>query len=99
MNNLSSSQRSHLRRNAHQLEPIVLIGKNGVTDGTLDTINRALNTGELIKIKFREFKDNKQGIADEIVTQTLSLIVGTIGHTLIVFKQNPNPEEQEYQLP
>ena len=59
MNNLSSSQRSHLRRNAHQLEPVVLIGKNGVTDGTLDTINRALNSRELIKIKFREFKDKK----------------------------------------
>ena len=99
MKNLNSLQRSYLKGQAHHLEPMIYIGKNGLTDGSIQSINTALSAKELIKIKFREFKDNKQGIADEIVTQTLSLIVGTIGHTLIVFKQNPNPEKQKYQLP
>ena len=99
MKNLNSLQRSYLKGQAHHLEPMIYIGKNGLTGGSIQSINTALSAKELIKIKFREFKDDKQGIADEIVTQTLSLIVGIIGHTLIVFKQNPNPEKQKYQLP
>ena len=87
MNNLSSSQRSQLRRHAHQLEPVVLIGKNGVTDGTLVAINRALNAQELIKIKFREFKDNKQSISAEIAVSANCHVVGMVGHTVILFRQ------------
>ena len=51
MNNLSSSERSFLRSQAHHLEPIVLIGKNGVTGGTINIIDKALDSRELIKIK------------------------------------------------
>ena len=99
MNKLSSKQRSYLRSQAHHLEPVILIGKNGITDGTIEAVNRALNTQELIKIKFREFKDNKQEISEKIANDTFSLIVGIIGHTLILFKQNSNPEKQKYRLP
>ena len=99
MKNLKSSQRSYLKSQAHHLEPIIHIGNNGVTHGTIHAINTALSTKELIKIKFGEFKDNKQEISDKIATETLSLKVGIIGHTLILFKQNPNPEKQRYQLP
>ena len=60
MNNLSSSERSFLRSQAHHLEPVVLIGKNGISNGILEAVNKALNAQELIKIKFLEFKDNKQ---------------------------------------
>ena len=99
MKNLNSSQRSYLKGQAHNLEPMVQIGKNGLTDGVIHSINAALSSKELIKIKFREFKDDKKDISAKISAETLSLMVGMIGHTLILFKQNPNPEEQEYQLP
>ena len=48
MNNLSSSQRSYLRSQAHHIEPVVLIGKHGITDGTIETIDRVLEARELI---------------------------------------------------
>ena len=99
MNNLSSSQRSHLRRNAHQLEPVVLIGKNGVTDGTIEAVKKALNARELIKIKFRDFKDNKQSISDEIAASAKCQIVGMIGHTVILFRQISDHEKQNIRLP
>ena len=99
MKNLNSSQRSYLKGQAHHLEPMIHIGKNGLTDGTIHGINTALSTNELLKIKFREFKDHKQEIAEKIATETLSVIVGIIGHTLVLYKQNPNPEKQKYHLP
>ena len=98
MNNLSSSQRSYLRSQAHHLEPVALIGKNGVTDGTINTIDKALYSRELIKIKFRGFKDEKQILAEKIAGLTNSAVVGIIGHTLIIFRQNPDLEKQIYRI-
>ena len=99
MNNLSSSQRSYLRSLAHQLEPVVFIGKNGLNGGTIETVNKALGTQELIKIKFREYKDEKQSLSPKIAKLTESHIVGIIGHTVILFRQNPDPEKQNIRLP
>ena len=99
MNKLSSKQRSYLRSQAHHLEPVVLIGKNGITEGTIEAVNKALNARELIKIKFREFKDNKQSISDEIAASANCHVVGMIGHTVILFRQNSDPEKQNICLP
>ena len=98
MNNLSSSKRSYLRSQAHHLEPVALIGKNGVTDGTINTIDKALNSRELIKIKFREYKDEKQILSEKIADLTNSAVVGIIGHKLILFRQNPDPDKQNIHL-
>ena len=99
MNKLSNTQRSCLRSQAHHLEPVVLIGKNGVSIGTIESVNKALEARELIKIKFREFKDNKQSISDEIAASANCQVVGVIGHTVILFRQISDPEKQNICLP
>ena len=99
MNNLSSSQRSYLRSQAHHLEPVVLIGKHGITDGTIESIDRVLEARELIKIKFREFKDEKLSLSEKITELTNSQVVGVIGHTVIIFRQNPDSEKKQIHIP
>ena len=99
MNKLSNTQRSYLRSQAHNLKPVLLIGKNGITDGTIEAVNKALNARELIKIKFRDFKDNKQSISDELAASSNCHVVGMIGHTVILFRQHSDPEKQNIRLP
>jgi len=99
MNNLSSSQRSYLRSQAHHLEPVVLIGKHGITDGTIESMNRVLEARELIKIKFREFKDEKLSLSEKIAELTNSEVVGVIGHTVIIFRQNPDSNKRQIHIP
>ena len=99
MNNLSSSERKYLRSQAHHLEPVVLIGKNWVNDGTIESINKVLESRELIKINFREFKDEKLSLSGKIAELTNSEIVGIIGHTLILFRQNPDSAKQQIHFP
>ena len=99
MNNLSSSQRSYLRSQAHHLEPVVLIGKHGITDGTIQSIDRVLEARELIKIKFREFKDEKLSLSEKITKLTNSQVVGVIGHTVIIFRQNPDSDKRQIHIP
>ena len=99
MNNLSSSERKYLRSQAHHLEPVVLIGKNGIKDGTIESINKVLQTRELIKIKFREFKVEKLSLSDKIAKLTNSQVVGVIGHTVIIFRQNPDSDKRQIHIP
>ena len=60
MNKLTSANRKYLRSLAHHIDPVVLIGKNGINNGVINYIEIALNSKELIKIKFRDFKDQKK---------------------------------------
>ena len=99
MNNLSSSQRSYLRSQAHHLEPVVLIGKKETADGTIESIDRVLEARELIKIKFREFKDEKLSFSEKIAELTNSQVVGVIGHTVIIFRQNPDSAKRQIHIP
>ena len=98
MNKLTSRQRAYLKSKAHHLEPVVLIGKNKVAEGTLRSIDKALKARELIKIKFREYKDEKNELAQHIQDELQAEIVGIVGHTLILFKQHPDQEKQIYPL-
>ena len=99
MNNLSSSERKYLRSQAHHLEPVVLIGKNGIKDGTIESINKVLQTRELIKIKFREFKDEKLSLSEKIAELTNSQVIGVIGHRVIIFRQNPDSDKRQIHIP
>ena len=99
MNKLTSTQRHYLRSQAHHIEPVVLIGKNGITDGTIEVMNKSLDARGLIKIKFREYKDKKISFSHQLAESTKSHIVGTIGHTVILFRQNPDPDKQNIRFP
>ena len=99
MKSLTARQRSYLHSQAHYLEPIVLIGKNGISDGTIEAVNKAREALELIKIKFRSFKENKQSISNEIAAADNCHVVCMIGHTVILFRQNSDPEKQNIRLP
>tara|TARA_B100001250_G_scaffold277349_1_gene239818 strand:- start:7119 stop:7415 length:297 start_codon:yes stop_codon:yes gene_type:complete len=92
MNKLTSANRKYLRALAHHIDPVVLIGKNGISDGVINSIEIALNSKELIKIKFRDFKDNKKKLSEGIEKHTGSSIVGIIGNILILYKKSLNPD-------
>ena len=96
---MDSRIRKLLRSQAHHLEPVVLIGKNGINDGTIESIDRVLEARELIKIKFREFKDEKLSLSEKITELTNSQVVGVIGHTVIIFRQNPDSDKRQINIP
>lgn len=95
---LSSAQRAELKRLAHHLDPVVLIGKQGVGDMQVRAAADALEAHELIKVKFNEFKDEKTALLEEITARTGSVLVGMIGHVAILYKRQPNPEKRRIEL-
>lgn len=64
---LNARQRSFLKAMAHHLEPVVLVGKNGVTDAVINETKHALLAHELIKVRMRgttEPDNDAQRLAD-----------------------------------
>ncbi|MCF7943694.1 MAG: ribosome assembly RNA-binding protein YhbY [Spirochaetia bacterium] len=91
---MDGKTRSTLRKMAHGLNPVVMVGKNGLTDGVWQAVDEALENHELIKIKFIDFKDSKQEIAGQL-TKTLSAeLIGIIGNIVILYRQNPDEEKR-----
>ena len=63
---LTTNQKQNLRTQAHHLDPIIQIGKNGVTPQQLSQIKKGLEDHELVKIKYIAHKNKKETLSKEI---------------------------------
>ena len=95
---LNSGQRKQLRAMAHHLEPLILVGNNGVSDSLVRATSEALEAHELIKVRFNEFKEEKKELLEEIANRTGSLVVGMIGHVGILYKWQSDDEKRKVEL-
>ena len=98
MKELTGAQRKYLRGMAHHLNPVVQVGKNGLTDGVVQSIDDALDVHELIKVRLAGAEEKKE-TADQIAQRTRSTRVGLIGHTVILYRRQPDPEKRTIDLP
>jgi RNA-binding protein len=101
MQALKGFQKKFLKARAHGLKPVVFIGQKGLTDNLIGSIHDALNTHELIKVKFIEFKEKQKKVdmAAGIEAEVSGRLVGMIGHIAIFYRQHPDPEKRKIQLP
>ncbi|MEE8398768.1 MAG: YhbY family RNA-binding protein [Desulfobacterales bacterium] len=101
MNRLSGFQRKYLRGLAHGLRPVVFVGQKGITDSVSLSIDEALDTHELIKLRFVDLKDKVQKKrAEALITERNNCeIVGRIGHVLVLFRPHSDPEKRKIAVP
>jgi RNA-binding protein len=88
---LNGKQRHHLRGLGHELKPIVQIGKDGIDDGVIAAVDRALADHELVKIRIGEAAAlESSDAADEIAQRTGSEVAQVLGSTLLLYRANPD---------
>ncbi|MCH5291394.1 MAG: YhbY family RNA-binding protein [Treponema sp.] len=97
MTELSSKQRKILERYAQPLPAAVLIGSAGVTEAQTAHIARCLADHELIKVKFNEFKDDRQTLAEQLAAATDALLVRIIGNVAILYRPAEKPDRRHYE--
>ncbi len=93
---LNSADRKDHRAAAHHLDPVVMIGGDGLTDAVKKETEQALNAHGLIKV--RVFSDDRA--AREIMFQTLADELGAapiqhIGKLLVLWRPIPEKERAE----
>ena len=64
---LTSKRRAYLRKKAHDLDALVRIGKEGVTDNLIQSILDAIESRELIKVKIlQNCEEEKMEIMEQL---------------------------------
>lgn len=89
MKQITSKQRAFLRGMANPIEPILQIGKNGITPELCEAVNEALEKRELIKLHV--LKNNLEDINQQAILlseRTRSLLVQVVGRKITLYRES-----------
>ena len=90
--NLSNVEKKALRKKAHSLKPVVMIGQHGLTDAVLAEVDIALNAHELIKVRIRGADKNKcTEQCAQIEHQLNAEVAHQIGGITVLYRPAPVP--------
>jgi len=96
--NLTERQMKHLRREAHNLKPVVTVGDKGLTDGILTELQGALDHHELIKIRGRVGdRAARDEIISSLVDSSRSILISRVGNIAALYR--PRREKPRIVLP
>lgn len=85
---LSIQERKRLRQIGHALNPVVMIGGQGLTENVIEETTRALNDHELIKVKIGgEDREARAAVIEAIAEATGAEVVQTIGKIALLYKK------------
>ncbi len=94
---LTGKQRSYLKALANGLEPVMQIGKGGITENVIKQIDDVLEARELIKIKIlNNSMLEAKGTANELAEAVRAEYVQSIGNKFVLYRQS---EEKQINLP
>ena len=86
---LTGNQKSYLKGLSHNMQPIIQIGKNGVNEMLVKTIEDALEARELIKVSvLQNCLEEPKMMAEDIADVLEAEVVQVIGRTIIFYKQS-----------
>ena len=98
MPTLTGKQRRHLRSLGHHLEPVVQLGKQGLTEAAVSAVDEALGQHELVKVRLgAEFPDERHEAADRLAAAVKGEAAQVLGRTILIYRRHP--EEARIQLP
>src|SRR5271167_2054018 len=85
---LSEKQKKHLRRLAHPLNPIVMLGNAGLTDGVIGEMDRALRDHELVKVSARvgEREARNEALVS-LASRTAAELVQQVGNVGVFYRR------------
>lgn len=95
---ITSKQRSYLRSLAHNIDPVVYIGKARVTENVIKEIDQALEARELVKVKIQEGCElAAKDVANDILPQLEAEFVQAIGRKFTLYRESK--ENKQIELP
>jgi RNA-binding protein len=97
---MKGKERAELRAEAHHLDPLVHVGHQGLTPTVIGSLDDALRTHELVKVKITN-KDliKPKDAANALALATNSAVIQVIGRTATFFRENPDLDKKRSDLP
>ena len=89
---LTEKQKKHLRRLAHPLNPVVLVGQDGDSAGVVHELDVALGAHELVKVRARVGdRDERNLLLDRLAAATKSQQIQRIGNVGVFYRAKREP--------
>lgn len=86
---LNGKQRSYLKSLANELKPLSQLGKEGLTDRYIKSLDELLEDHELVKITILEnFGSDVRAAVDELLQRCDAEFVQQIGRKLVIYRQS-----------
>jgi RNA-binding protein len=85
---LTGKQRRFLRALGHHREPVVQVGKDGISEGLVAALDVALETHELVKVKLGEAVGaDRRTLGAAIAEAVGGELVQVLGRTVLVYRR------------
>lgn len=90
---LTPAERREHRANAHHLDPVVLIGGDGLTAAVQKEIDAALNAHGLIKVRvFSDDRASREQTYQKLADELNAAPIQHIGKLLVLWRPQPSKE-------
>ncbi len=89
---MNTADKKRFKAQAHSLKPVVMIGQAGLTSAVMQEIEIALDSHELIKIRIRAERDERELITTQICQQTHAELIQKIGQITTLYRLNPDKQ-------
>ncbi len=97
---ITGKQRAYLRKIGHTMQPILQIGKEGLSDTVIVAIDEALEKREIIKISILENAMlDTRATCDETARRLLAEPVQAIGNKFVIYRKSSNEKNRKIELP
>ena len=97
---LTSKERAALRGEAHHLDALVHVGKEGITPALVASLDDALRTHELVKVQLTKSAAlDPKDAAHELSAAVDADVVQVIGRTTTLYRENPDLPRKKGDLP
>jgi RNA-binding protein len=95
MEELNNAQIRKLKGMAQRMEASLKVGKQGLSEGFIKTLDEELSRHELVKVKFAEFKEQRKELAPQLAEKTQSHLVTLLGNVVILYRQNAEEDKRK----
>ncbi len=89
MQPLTNAEMRKLKAQAQRLEATFKVGKAGLSEGFVKSVDAGLVHHELVKVKFVEFKEEKKTLAPELAEKTSSHLIMRVGNVAVLYRAKP----------
>jgi RNA-binding protein len=97
---LTGKQKRHLRALGHSLDPVVQLGKQGLTDKAIAATEVAVDHHELVKVRLlTECPEDRDDVAARLGAALKAHVAQTMGRTILLYRRHPKKPVIELPKP
>jgi RNA-binding protein len=87
---LTQEQKKQFKSIGHHLKPVLTVADNGVSEGVLAELERALNDHELIKVQLRiSEREERLATIEALCQASKADLAQVIGKVALLYRRNP----------